>query len=244
MGIVKLGNPVLRQVSRKTIRRTRQRATIEKLYKACKTTSAWGLAAPQIGILDRAFLMAAPIVQNDINLKNKKNDGPLPVVEKPITSEESGLSLFYTGIINPKVTGMSEEIEVDYETCLSIPGIAALVPRHSWIDVEFDTHTGDRREHRLYGHPARVFQHELDHLDGIVYLDRILNTSDIVVESEIPDFGAEDDSIVEGCMVESQTDYAPRDRSSTTSDHPGNPKLENPEDEVKAYFGSMYVLAA
>ena len=83
--------------------------------------------------------------------------------------------LHFTGIVNPEIVNVSEEMTSAYEQCLSIPGIAAIVPRYQWIDTTFQTLDGKRRKQRLHGHPARVFQHELDHLDGIVFLDRIFD---------------------------------------------------------------------
>jgi peptide deformylase len=72
----------------------------------------------------------------------------------------------------------------DWEGCLSVPGIRALVPRHKAIKVNFQDSKGDYLELSLHDFPARVFQHEFDHLQGMVYLDRVENNRDIVAESE------------------------------------------------------------
>lgn len=86
------------------------------------------------------------------------------------------MGVHYTAIVNPEIVHASAEMEAAHEQCLSIPGVSAPVPRHKWIDAKFETLDGRSRSVRLFDHPARVFQHELDHLDGTVFLDRILDT--------------------------------------------------------------------
>lgn len=91
-------------------------------------------------------------------------------------------------VINPVVLETSLELEASYESCLSLPGVAALVPRHIWIEVEFKDLEGQSYKRRLRNHPARVFQHEFDHLEGIMFTDRILDTTDIVAETYFDGF--------------------------------------------------------
>ncbi|MCP5049720.1 MAG: hypothetical protein GY940_21295, partial [bacterium] len=71
-----------------------------------------------------------------------------------------------------------------WEGCLSIPGMRGLVPRHTSIDVKYTTRDGETVETTLDGFIARIFQHELDHLDGIVFFDRMDTTTEIVMEKE------------------------------------------------------------
>lgn len=84
-----------------------------------------------------------------------------------------GTDHFQIVCINPKILGHSEEIVRDKEGCLSYPGMTMTVPRYKWVDVEFTEETGVVRQLRLDGITARCFQHELDHMNGIRYTDRV-----------------------------------------------------------------------
>ncbi|TXL16398.1 hypothetical protein BMR04_10090 [Methylococcaceae bacterium HT3] len=89
-----------------------------------------------------------------------------------------------TLMINPSFEPLSETQEKDWEGCLSIPGIRAKVPRYTQIKVSYTDTLGKLVEQTLDGFVARVFQHEYDHLDGLVYLDRVENNRDIISEQE------------------------------------------------------------
>ena len=75
-------------------------------------------------------------------------------------------------LINPKIIAKSEQQETDTEGCLSLPGFQAKVPRHLKIIVRALDREGDPVELEAKGLLARIIQHELDHLDGILYIDR------------------------------------------------------------------------
>ena len=77
-------------------------------------------------------------------------------------------------VVNPRVLRRSRELCVDWEKCLSIPGYAGLVERARRIQVEYETVDGDPISATLDGDASRVFQHELDHLDGILYTSRMI----------------------------------------------------------------------
>ncbi len=89
-----------------------------------------------------------------------------------------------TVMINPSFRPFSTTQEKDWEGCLSIPGIPALVPRYTEIEVSYIGSDGNSMQQRLKGFPARVFQHEYDHLNGLVYLDRVESNRDIISEKE------------------------------------------------------------
>jgi len=89
-----------------------------------------------------------------------------------------------TAVINPKIISASKEIAKDWEGCLSVPGIRALVPRHTSILVEYTTVTGKKVKKQYKDFIARIFQHEYDHLEGKVFLDRIESTKDIITDKE------------------------------------------------------------
>lgn len=88
-----------------------------------------------------------------------------------------------TAMLNPEIVSASDEMEVGWEGCLSIPGMRGLVPRHRQIRVRYLTRHGELREEEYEGFLARVFQHEFDHINGLVYLDRT-DSRNLVTEKE------------------------------------------------------------
>ena len=79
---------------------------------------------------------------------------------------------------------MSDEMEQGWEGCLSIPGLRGLVPRHRRIGVRYLSRKGEVLEGEYGDFLARVFQHEFDHVQGIVFIDRVESTRDLVTEKE------------------------------------------------------------
>lgn len=76
--------------------------------------------------------------------------------------------------LNPEIIKVDPQTEVDYEGCLSFPGTRVKVTRHTRIKVRYDDLDGKTHKHYMNGMMARIFQHELDHVDGIVHIDRAL----------------------------------------------------------------------
>lgn len=87
-------------------------------------------------------------------------------------------------MINPRILSHSDEVVKGWEGCLSVPGIRGLVPRYRAIEVEYTGRDGKLHRQQLNDFVARIFQHELDHLDGIVFLDRVETTQDLMSEKE------------------------------------------------------------
>ena len=75
-------------------------------------------------------------------------------------------------IINPKIFSSSKDLEEDEEGCLSIPGIEGVVPRHKKIKVRYTDINGQEQKLKATGLFARVLQHEIDHINGILFIDR------------------------------------------------------------------------
>jgi peptide deformylase len=105
-----------------------------------------GLAANQIGITKRVFVMGS----------NNIPGFPVPFA-----------------VFNPRIVETSTDIVVDQEGCLSYPGLFLTVKRPSWIVAEYQNAKGDIIEARFEGYLAKCFQHELDHLDGICFVDKV-----------------------------------------------------------------------
>ena len=87
-------------------------------------------------------------------------------------------------MINPHLLAHADETVTGWEGCLSIPGIRGKVPRYRAIKVEYTGRDGKLHKQELTDFVARIFQHELDHLDGIVFIDRIDSTQDLITERE------------------------------------------------------------
>jgi peptide deformylase len=87
-------------------------------------------------------------------------------------------------MLNPEITWSSPETETGWEGCLSVPGLRGLVPRSRRIGVRYLSRTGELREEEFAGFVARIFQHEYDHIHGLVFVDRVASTRDLITEKE------------------------------------------------------------
>jgi len=88
----------------------------------------------------------------------------------------------FTALINPKIIKFEGEIENDYEGCLSVPGIYGLVPRYTKIRVQAMDINGNNIRFKADGFLARIIQHEVDHINGIVFIDHIRDKKDAFFE--------------------------------------------------------------
>ena len=162
--ITELGNPVLRLKANEVqnIYDPDLQALIDNMVLTTKEASGVGLAAPQVDKSLRIFIVSS--------YPNKRYpDAP---------------EMIATPVINPEIIDYSSEMVKGWEGCLSIPGIRAPVPRHKFIDVRYTDRYGKPVEERLHDFVARIFQHEYDHIEGIVFLDRLEDNSEIITEKE------------------------------------------------------------
>jgi peptide deformylase len=170
--VIELGNPRLRQVaevipvaiaSQPALHLSPQiHRLIDQLLLTVKQSNGVGIAAPQVGELVRLFIVAS----------------------RPNPRYPNAPEMEPTPMINPRIVAYSPETEKGWEGCLSVPGIRGLVPRHTTIQVEYTGRDGMLHQQTLTDFVARIFQHELDHLDGIVFLDRVETTHDLMSERE------------------------------------------------------------
>lgn len=129
--------------------------------------SGIGLAAPQVGATVRVFVVRRPLYKNDYEYKATTSR-----LRKQGRAAEIIPSTGFIACINPRILTKSEATDVGLEACLSIPDFHALVRRRMRIDVEYTSITGQLVREQLHALPAVVFQHELDHLDGVLLSDR------------------------------------------------------------------------
>jgi peptide deformylase len=162
--IAQLGNPIIRSKAKAVTDILDQsiQALIDDMLTAVIEEEGVGIAAPQIFHPLRLFIMAS-----------RPND------RYPHAPEMQA-----TAIINPKIIWKSEQMESDWEGCLSVPSIRGLVPRHNKIKVKYFTRECQLIETEYSGFLARIFQHEYDHLEGKVFIDRVVSTHDLMAESE------------------------------------------------------------
>ena len=156
--MIRLGNPILRTkskaVSVKEIKTQRFQNFLDKLIRTCVKNDGVGIASPQVGVNKRIIVVI-------VDPKNPRyqNKNPFPL----------------TVIINPKIISLSKEIKEDWEGDLSA-NLRGLVPRAvSCSVIGFDRHGKEVRSDLTDDFHARVFQHEIDHLDGIMFLDKVKN---------------------------------------------------------------------
>lgn len=148
-------NPVLRQKAKKVTRFGDGLADlVHDMFDTMRAAHGLGLAAPQIGIPLRVF-----------------------VVEMPAEYDEEGHevepSKSYV-LVNPEIVKAFGEEEME-EGCLSVPGYRGLVKRATNVTIKGQDARGHAVRYRAEGLLAQAFQHELDHLDGILYLDRLVS---------------------------------------------------------------------
>ena len=89
-----------------------------------------------------------------------------------------------TAMINPKIISHTKEQEKGWEGCLSVPNLRGLVPRYTQIEISYFDRNGQKVQTIYNDFLARVFQHELDHLDGITFVDRISSSKDLISETQ------------------------------------------------------------
>lgn len=159
-----LGDPVLRRQARvvESVFSTGIRDTIEKMRILLTNSNGVGLAAPQVFNSVRILIIAS----------RPSKRYPLAPEMEPVI------------IINPSFQALSQNKKKDWEGCLSIPEIRALVPRYEKIEISYSDEQGIEQKLIVGDFVARIFQHEYDHLNGLVFLDRVEDNQDIISESE------------------------------------------------------------
>jgi peptide deformylase len=134
---------------------------IDSLICTAQQANGVGIAAPQVYQSQRLFILASRP-----NLRYPQ----APLME-PIA------------IINPCILDRSTEMVKDWEGCLSVEGVRGLVPRHRAIAVAYYDRWGQLQKQEFTDFVARIFQHELDHLNGILFVDRVESPDNLYTEA-------------------------------------------------------------
>lgn len=155
---------IAKNLTAKEIRAPEMQKFIDDMVETMKEYDGVGLAADQV--------------------HESKQVCVLEVADNPRYPNKSKVPL--TVLINPKITPLSEETEEDWEGCLSIPDLRGRVPRYTSIHVQALDGNGKSLDFVAQGFHARVIQHEYDHLNGKVYLDRM---KDLTTLTFLQEFG-------------------------------------------------------
>lgn len=174
--VLKMGNPVLRQesaiVSKEEILSDEFQQLLTDMSDTMEEQDGIGIAAPQIGVLKQVALVGIPS-DND-----RYPDAP-----------EFDLLV----VINPKIEVLDSALQGNWEGCLSVPGLRGFVERPSKIKVTFLDQEANEQIIEADDFIATVFQHEIDHLFGKLYIDRVTDTTKISFIDEFEHFITKDE---------------------------------------------------
>lgn len=159
------GQPVLRKVAEDIDYETypNLKELIDNMFETLRNSEGVGLAAPQVGLPIRLFIIDLDAISED---------------------EPQYKGYFHT-FINPEILETGEETVSMSEGCLSIPGINENVKRPATVLVNYIDENGEEQERWLDGFEARVFQHEYDHLDGKMFVDRLSPFRKQIIKSKL-----------------------------------------------------------
>ncbi len=153
--IAYLPEPILRRKAKPVTKFDKDLQTlIDDMIETMRDAPGVGLAAPQVNIP-----LQLTVIEYAEGEDEEENEG-----------KELKKKLFV--LINPEIVKVSEEKVVGVEGCLSIPGLVGEVERHETIQVKALNRHGQPVKHKVSGWMARIFQHEIDHLHGVLYTDK------------------------------------------------------------------------
>ena len=161
--VARMGHPVLRARAKAVdpgdIKSPRFQQLIDDMFETMREYQGVGLAAPQVHVPLRLFVAGF---------------SPEPGLDPDEDEEDRDQERVpLMALINPEITPVGSAADEDWEGCLSIPDIRGKVPRAREIHVKGYDRTGRRVDARFRGFTARVLQHETDHLDGVLFFDRM-----------------------------------------------------------------------
>ncbi len=161
--IIELGHPVLRQTAQPILNIQDQeiQTLIDDLLLTVKQANGVGIAAPQVARSCQLMIVAS----------------------RPNPRYPTAPEMEPTPILNPRILSHSTETAIGWEGCLSIPGMRGKVPRYQAIEIEYLDRNGKLQKMEMTDFVARIFQHEYDHFNGVVFLDRV-DTKALVTEKE------------------------------------------------------------
>jgi peptide deformylase len=172
--VLRMGHPVLRERAKRVenVGTPELRALIQDMKDTMAAKNGAGLAAPQIGVGQRVVIFG--------------------VTSNPRYPDAEEVP--FTVLVNPQLTLLTREVEEGWEGCLSVPGMRGVVPRYTQLRYTGTDEEGNPIDRVADGFHARVVQHECDHLDGILYPQRMTDMSRFgFIEELFPDEDITDD---------------------------------------------------
>ncbi len=165
--IARMGHPVLRHPAAEIAdpEAPEIKALVSHMIETMDDADGTGIAAPQIYVSARLVVMRTP-TEDDADEEDDH--------------QWSGLTI----LANPVIEPLDDEMEDGWEGCLSVPGLRGIVPRYTRIRYTGADPRGGVIDRTVDGFHARVVQHECDHLDGILYPDRMTDMTKLIFESE------------------------------------------------------------
>ena len=167
--IARLGHPILQKKTSivKNIPNISINQLINDMTETMLDAKGIGLAAPQVHISKQVMIFRIPKEEEEETINN---------------------TIEITALINPKISKVSEETDTQWEGCLSIPGMTGLVKRYYKINYEGFDMKGNLIKKEAEGLHARIVQHEFDHLKGILYLNRLVDSRAFGFVNEIEEY--------------------------------------------------------
>ena len=177
--IIRMGHPLLREkakpLSKEEIHSEEIKNLIEDMYETMIAAQGIGLAAPQVGSSIQLAIVGSPEASN----RYDRMVADIPTLI----------------IFNPKIKVLNPDPQGFWEGCLSVPGLRGYVERSSKIEVEFLNSKAQKEVIIVEGFHATVFQHEIDHLNGILYIDRIKDPTKLSYLEEFTEFYGDQDQM-------------------------------------------------
>ncbi|HMM13105.1 MAG TPA: peptide deformylase [Parvibaculum sp.] len=169
--IARMGHPVLSRIAEPVADPNAPgiRSLVADMIETMIDANGAGLAAPQVHVPKRIVVFQAPPERMPEGLEGE---------------EAYDHTAALTVLINPEIEILTSEMESGWEGCLSVPGLRGLVPRYTELRYSGFGLDGKRIERRARGFHARVVQHECDHLDGILYPQRMTDLRNLIFETE------------------------------------------------------------
>ncbi len=179
--IARMGHPVLSRRAEEIVDPLvpEVQRLVPHMLETMDDADGLGLAAPQIYVPKRLVIFAIPGERAAEYARGEAGTGE---GAEPGEAEDD---VPFTVLINPVIEPLDDEMELGWEGCLSVPGLRGRVPRYLRIRYGGLSLDGTPIEHTAEGMHARVVQHECDHLDGILYPQRMTDLSELVFETEL-----------------------------------------------------------
>jgi peptide deformylase len=176
--VARLGHPALRAkasaVPPEEIASLRIQTLIDDMFETMSEYQGIGLAAPQVH--ERFRMFVAGVRRGEV-----------------VTPMTDDVEMPFVALINPEILPIGEDVESGWEGCLSVPDIRGKVERPQVVRVRALDRTGRRIELVAHGLPARVIQHEYDHLDGVLFFDRMATLETLTFMDEFRRYWAKDE---------------------------------------------------